>query len=184
MKHLKYIICAICVMCGLTACDNDSIDGLSGEFSDITFCNFTSASVQTTDKLGKGVEALNTSFTDAAGNTLTFEASAKPVRFSSIDIVIEKESGDIYELVRNTSQIQTGINYMLVGRANNTTMTGRALSIYNTDPNNPSTGNIKSTYVDLLDNGLRVRANDSVQFIHLGDALSEDVAVRGLAVVK
>ena len=116
----------------------------------------------------------HTSYADGfpAGNTLTFEASAKPVRFSSIDIVIEKESGDIYELVRNTSQIQTGINYMLVGRANNTTMTGRALSIYNTDPNNPSTGNIKSTYVDLLDNGLRVRANDSVQFIHLGDALS------------
>ncbi len=116
----------------------------------------------------------HTSYADGfpAGNTLTFEASAKPVRFSSIDIVIEKESGDIYELVRNTSQIQTGINYMLVGRANNTTQKGRALSIYNTDPNNSAAGNLKSTYVVLLDNGLRVRANDSVQFIHLGDAIS------------
>ena len=71
MKQLKYIICAICVMCGFTACNNDSIDELSGEFSNITFCNFTNASVQPTDKLGKGIKALNTSFTDAAGNTLT-----------------------------------------------------------------------------------------------------------------
>ena len=60
MKQFKYIICVICAICGFTACDNDSIEDLSGEFSNITFCDFTNATVQPTDKLGKGVKALNT----------------------------------------------------------------------------------------------------------------------------
>ncbi len=103
-----------------------------------------------------------------AGNTLTFKSMGKPIRFSSIDIIIEKEEGDIYELVTKNSQVTQNVNYLLVGRADATTLTGRALSVNNSDSQNPATGNIKSTPVGLLDNGFRVKANGDVQFIHLG----------------
>lgn len=119
---------------------------------------------------GSGTETrTHTSFANGwpAGNQLIFGSLGKPVRFSSIDIVIEKEDGDIYELVTNNSQVTTGVNYLLVGRATSTTLKGRAMSVYNSDPDVPSNGNILSTQVDLLDNGYRVKANDSVQFIHL-----------------
>ena len=111
MKQLKYIICAICVMCGLTACDNDSIDGLSGEFSDITFCNFTSASVQTTDKLGKGVKALNTSFTDAAGNTLT-------LRFGSAEWVLQPGTYVQTATVSTKNQYSGSVNGAAISEGN------------------------------------------------------------------
>lgn len=62
---------------GFTACDDDSIEDLSGEFNDITFCDFSNATVQPTDKLGKGVKALNTTYTDGAGNTLTLRFGTK-----------------------------------------------------------------------------------------------------------
>ena len=61
----------------ITSCDSDSIEGLSGTFSDVNFCDFTTATVQPTDKLGKGVKALNTTYTDAAGNTLTLRFGSK-----------------------------------------------------------------------------------------------------------
>lgn len=76
-KNILYIICAICAMCVTTACDSDSIDGLSGMYNNISFCDFTNATVQPTDKLGKGVKALNTSYTDGAGNTLTLRFGSK-----------------------------------------------------------------------------------------------------------
>ena len=76
MKKIKYII-ALCALLGFTACDNNSIEDLSGEFSNISFCTFNSATVQPTDKVGKGIKALNTSYTDAAGNTLTLRFGSK-----------------------------------------------------------------------------------------------------------
>ena len=76
MKHLKYIILLLAVL-GFTACEDDSIESLSGEFNDITFCNFTDVTVQPTEKLGKGVKALNTSFTDADGHSLTLRFDSK-----------------------------------------------------------------------------------------------------------
>ncbi len=105
-----------------------------------------------------------------AGYELMFENEGKPVRFASIDIVIEQEVGDIYELVTSQSEVQAStssnkITYMLVGRANATTTQGYALSVNTTG----STANddIKSTPVTLLDNGLRVKANEETQFITL-----------------
>ena len=65
------------VMVGFAACDSDSIEGLSGEYKDITFCNFDQASVQPTVKLGKGIKALNTQFSDASGNSLTLSFGSK-----------------------------------------------------------------------------------------------------------
>ena len=105
-----------------------------------------------------------------AGYELMFENEGKPVRFASIDFVIEQEVGDIYELVTSQSEVQAStssnkVTYMLVGRANANTTQGYALSVNTTG----STANddIKSTPVTLLDNGLRVKANEETQFITL-----------------
>ena len=76
MKQIKYLLMLL-VMVGFTACDSDSIEGLSGEFNDINFCTFTTANVQPTQKLGKGIKALNTQFSDAAGNTLNLSFGSK-----------------------------------------------------------------------------------------------------------
>ena len=62
---------------GFTACSNDSIEDLNGEFSNITFCTFNNGSVQPTTKLGKGIKALNTQFTDADGHTLSLSFGSK-----------------------------------------------------------------------------------------------------------
>ena len=59
-----------------------------------------------------------------AGNSLIFGSRGKPVRFSSIDIVIEKEDGDIYDLVTDVSQNQTQHNYLIVNWEN-----AKALSV-------------------------------------------------------
>ena len=76
MKAFRYIIMLLAVI-GFTACSNDSIEDLNGEFSNITFCTFNNGSVQPTTKLGKGVKALNTQFTDAAGNSLSLSFGSK-----------------------------------------------------------------------------------------------------------
>ncbi len=65
------------MMVGFTACDSDSIEGLKGEFSDITFCNFNSGNVLPTEKIGKGVKALNVQLSDAAGNNLSLRFGSK-----------------------------------------------------------------------------------------------------------
>lgn len=58
----------------------------------------------------------HTSFANGypAGNTLTFESMGKPIRFSSIDIIVEKEDGDIYDLVTSINQVQNNHNYLIV----------------------------------------------------------------------
>lgn len=111
----------------------------------------------------------HTSYADGfpAGYELMFTNGPRPIRFASIDIVLEQDKGDLYELVTNNSQLRTNVDYMLVGRTDASTLKGRAMSINNSDPSNPATGNIKSTEVDLVDNGFRVRTNDEVQYINL-----------------
>lgn len=63
-----------------------------------------------------------------AGNSLIFGSLGKPVRFSSIDIVIEKEDGDIYDLVKSIDQVQNGHNYIIVNWQN-----AKALSVNTTE---------------------------------------------------
>ena len=76
MKKFRYIIMLLAII-GFTACDSDSIEGLKGEFSDITFCNFNSGNVLPTEKIGKGVKALNVQLADAAGNNLSLRFGSK-----------------------------------------------------------------------------------------------------------
>ena len=98
------------------------------------------------------------------GYELMFENGPRPIRFASIDIVIEQETGDMYELVTSTSEINTTDTYMLVGRNSSTTTTGYALSVNPTGTS--ATDNQTSTPVTLIDNGLRVKAVGDVQFIN------------------
>ena len=76
MKQFKYIILLLAV-CLFAACSKDSIEDLNGVFGNITFCNFNNATVKPTDKLGKGIKALNTSFTDDNGNSMTLRFGSK-----------------------------------------------------------------------------------------------------------
>ena len=102
-----------------------------------------------------------------AGYELMFENEGKPVRFASIDIVVEQEVGDIYELVTSQSEVQAGQTYILVGRQNQTTTIGRALSVNETSSTPSNTATRKSTPVELIDNGNRVKATGDVQLIKL-----------------
>lgn len=76
MKQIKYILMLL-VMAVFAACDSDSIEGLSGEYNNINFCTFTTADVQPTQKLGKGIKALNAQFTDAEGHNMTLSFGSK-----------------------------------------------------------------------------------------------------------
>ena len=76
---------------------------------------------------GSGTETrTHTSFPNGwpAGNTLTFGSLGKPVRFSSIDIIVEKEDGDIYDLVTSANQVVNNHNYLIVNWDN-----AKALSV-------------------------------------------------------
>lgn len=99
-----------------------------------------------------------------AGYELMFYNEGKPVRFASIDITVEQEVGDMYELVTSTSEINTTDTYMLVGRNSSATTIGKALSVNPTGTT--ATDNQTSTPVTLIDNGLRVKAVGDVQFIN------------------
>ena len=95
---------------GFTACDSDSIEGLQGTFSDITFCDFNNANVLPTTKLGKGVKSLNTQFTDADGNTLSLSFGSKEwiLGEGSFTPVATVETAGTYAGTVNGSAISEG----------------------------------------------------------------------------
>ena len=68
---------SFCLTALFTSCDSDSIEDLSGAFSDVTFCDFNNATVQPTDKLSRGIKALNTTYTNDAGNNLSLRFGSK-----------------------------------------------------------------------------------------------------------
>ena len=98
-----------------------------------------------------------------AGYELMFENEGTPVRFASIDIVIEQEVGDMFELVTAQNEVTTGTTYMLVNRESYATTQGYALSVNTTGET--SNDDLLSTPVELIDDGMRVKANSETQFI-------------------
>lgn len=48
----------------LTACNDNAIEGLNGDYANMAICNTTTATVQPTTKLGKGIKSLNIDFND------------------------------------------------------------------------------------------------------------------------
>ena len=76
---------------------------------------------------GSGTETrTHTNFANGwpAGSSLIFGSMGKPVRFSSIDIIVEKENGDIYDLVKRIDQVKDNHNYLIVNWQN-----AKALSV-------------------------------------------------------
>ena len=143
--------------------NGNSYDGYwSADFSG----TYTSTFVDPTDGITP-VTRTHTKYPNGfpVGKQITFMSLGKPIRFSSIDIIIEKESGDIYDLVKNTNELNTTDKYMLVGRLSATTTQGYAMSVNTTGTS--SSDNIKSTEVTLLENGEKVKASDETQFIQL-----------------
>ena len=117
MKQIRYILMLL-VMVGFAACDSDSIEGLKGEFSDITFCNFNSANVLPTEKLGKGVKALNAQFSDATGNNLSLSFGSKEwiLGEGTYSLVSSVSAAATYAGTVNGSAISTGnMDVSLVG---------------------------------------------------------------------
>ena len=102
----------------------------------------------------------------APGDNLIFECEGKPVRFASIDIIIEKENGDIYDLVTRTDQLKAGEKYVLVSqyasKALSTTLTqGPSMGNYTTDT-------YASTAVTFpVADKSKVKTTDEVQLITL-----------------
>lgn len=98
------------------------------------------------------------------GQQLTIKCQGHPVRFAYIEITIDKEDGDMYELVTNTNQIVTGDKtYMLVHRRQSTDTQGDAFS--SNQENESTSGNFESTKVDLFNNGFLARATGDVMFL-------------------
>lgn len=98
------------------------------------------------------------------GNSLIFGSRGKPIRFSSIDIVIEKESGDIYDLVTSDSEIQENQTYVLVSQyASKALGTGEV-----NGPSADPTKTIASTPVTFpVADKSKVRTTSDVQLITL-----------------
>ncbi len=55
----------------LTACNDKALDGLQGDYAGMTICSTTTATVQPTTKLGKGIKSLNIDFQDAQSHQFT-----------------------------------------------------------------------------------------------------------------
>lgn len=103
------------------------------------------------------------------GQQLTIKCQGHPVRFAYIEITIDKEDGDMYELVTNSSQIVTGDKtYMLVHRLNSSSTTGDALSSNQKDES--TSGHFLSTSVDLFNNGFLAKATGDVMFLRFAES--------------
>jgi len=110
MKQFRYIIMLLAVL-GFTACEKDSIDDLSGVFNDITFVNYNTANVGNTDKLGKGIKALNITYTDGTGSTMT-------LRFGSKEWILPKATYSIVENVKADKTYSGTINGATISEGN------------------------------------------------------------------
>lgn len=100
----------------------------------------------------------------APGDNLIFECEGKPVRFASIDIIIEKDNGDIYDLVTRTDQLKAGEKYVLVSQ-----YASKALSTnLKTGPSPDETPTYASTPVTFpVADKSKVKTTDEVQLITL-----------------
>ncbi len=71
IKHGNIIICAALTALTLTACSDNAVDDLNGDYADMVVCATATATVQPTVKLGKGIKSLNVDFNDAGGDKLS-----------------------------------------------------------------------------------------------------------------
>ena len=104
-----------------------------------------------------------------AGNTLTFESMGKPIRFSSIDIVIEKEVGDIFDLVTSDNEIEENQTYVLVSQYANKALSSELVNGPSLGTNGAyTTQTFASTPITFpVADKLKVRTTEEVQLIKL-----------------
>lgn len=97
---------------------------------------------------------------------LMFKNQGKPVRFASIDVVIDKDQGDIYDLVTSDDEIQENQTYVLVSQ-----YASKALSTkFVEGPDPDETDTYASTPISWPlgnDNKSKVKTTDDVQLITL-----------------
>ncbi len=114
------------------------------------------------------------------GQQLTIKCQGHPVRFAYIEITIDKEDGDMYELVTNSNQIVTGDKtYMLVHRRQSGDTQGDALS--SNQEGESTSGNFESTKVDLFNNGFLAKATGDVMFLRFSTGGSSNYPYRIIA---
>ena len=93
-------------------------------------------------------------------NKIQFTTEAKPVRFGSVDITFEKETGDIFDLVTDDNQLQAGHKYAIVNQ-----YYGYAMSTFMNDSYN-TTGRTKVSFVPNT-NKHKVIINDETRIVTL-----------------
>ena len=101
-------------------------------------------------------------------NKIQFTTMAKPVRFGSVDITFEKETGDIFELVTNDDQLQAGQKYAIVNQyyPTNAEDEGYAMSIKTKTIGVPNISRSPVSFVPGT-NKHKVVINDSVMIMTL-----------------
>ncbi len=108
MKRYIITLGAAFALFTLSACGNDAIDDLQGTYSDMTICSTTTATVQATTKLGKGIKSLNVDFTNAGTTfSLGFRSSEWILQEGTYTIADAIASGKCTATVNGT-QITSG----------------------------------------------------------------------------
>ena len=107
-------------------------------------------------------------------NKIQFTTMAKPVRFGSVDITFEKETGDIFELVTDESQLQAGHKYAIVNQyyPTNAENEGYAMSTLMNETYN-TIGRTKVSFVPNT-NKHKVIINDETRIITLQTGTNVD----------
>ena len=100
-------------------------------------------------------------------NKIQFTTMAKPVRFGSVDITFEKETGDIFDLVTDNSQLQAGHKYAIVNQ-----YYGYAMSTFMNEDYN-TTGRTKVSFVPET-NKHKVIINDETRIVTLQNGTGVD----------
>lgn len=99
-------------------------------------------------------------------NKIQFTTMAKPVRFGSVEITFEKETGDIYDLVTDYSQLQPDQKYVIVNQRYNMAMSTAVVgSFSNTQTTMDAVG---ISFVD--DTKRKVIINPEVQIFTLEES--------------
>lgn len=105
---------------------------------------------------------------------IKFVTEGKPVRFGSVEITIDKEYGDIYDLVRYNTEIQNGQTYALVSKYDS-----RALGKEEFHGDDPvmtfsSTPVTLLNFDETLNNYLKVKVTDEVSLMKLESSGNSD----------
>lgn len=109
MKTIKYLF-ALCVLLCTAGCTESAVSDLEGRFSEVGQCAFTKAAVAPTDKLRKGVKALNITLSGADNQAMTLRLGSKEWVLSggSFTPVAEVSSANTYSGTVNGAAIAGG----------------------------------------------------------------------------